>query len=64
MVGSTQPFPSILEPASVTLSVVIPAFNEEQRLPLMLDPALEFLMARSKADRCLGSPMAGGVGQG
>jgi len=51
VVGSTQPFPSILEPASVTLSVVIPAFNEEQRLPLMLDPALEFLMARSKADR-------------
>lgn len=32
----------------VDLSVVVPAYNEEQRLPLMLDEALAFLEARHK----------------
>ncbi|XP_063823151.1 dolichyl-phosphate beta-glucosyltransferase [Ostrinia nubilalis] len=39
-------FPSIEEPQSVNLSVVVPAYNEEERLPPMLDEALEFLEKR------------------
>ncbi|KAL0884203.1 hypothetical protein ABMA27_016206 [Loxostege sticticalis] len=39
-------FPSIEEPQSVNLTVVVPAYNEEERLPPMLDEALEFLEKR------------------
>ncbi|XP_028177362.1 dolichyl-phosphate beta-glucosyltransferase [Ostrinia furnacalis] len=39
-------FPSIEEPQSVNLSVVVPAYNEEERLPPMLDEALQFLEKR------------------
>ncbi|CAK1578704.1 unnamed protein product [Parnassius mnemosyne] len=41
-------FPSLNEPYSVNLSVVVPAYNEEERLPPMLDEALEFLENRIK----------------
>jgi hypothetical protein len=38
-----HPFPSIeRDPPSLTLTVVVPAYNEEERLHLMLDPALAF----------------------
>ncbi|XP_071452618.1 dolichyl-phosphate beta-glucosyltransferase [Hetaerina americana] len=39
-------FPSLDDPWSVHLSVVIPAYNEELRLPPMLEECLEFLSAR------------------
>ncbi|KAJ8727245.1 hypothetical protein PYW08_015642 [Mythimna loreyi] len=42
------PFPNIAEPHSVHLSVVVPAYNEEERLPPMLDEAIEFLESRVK----------------
>ncbi|PZC79081.1 hypothetical protein B5X24_HaOG216896 [Helicoverpa armigera] len=42
------PFPNIAEPSSVHLSVVVPAYNEEERLPPMLDEAIEFLENRVK----------------
>lgn len=48
---STEPFPTLYDNWSVHLSVVVPAYNEEQRLPLMLDECLEYLEQRSK-DRC------------
>jgi len=38
-----QPLPSLSEPASVQLSVVIPAFNESTRLPPMLRTTLTHL---------------------
>ncbi|XP_073967200.1 dolichyl-phosphate beta-glucosyltransferase-like [Choristoneura fumiferana] len=46
--GSRQKFPSIEEPHCLHLSVVVPAYNEEERLPPMLDEALEHLENRIK----------------
>jgi len=40
-------FPSLSEPPSVELSVIVPAYNERERLPKMLDECLEFLDGRS-----------------
>ncbi len=42
-------FPSLTERASVTLSVVIPAYNEKERLPVMLDECTQYLEARAKS---------------
>ncbi|RVE52274.1 hypothetical protein evm_003064 [Chilo suppressalis] len=36
-------FPSIDDPQSINLSIVVPAYNEEERLPAMLNEALQFL---------------------
>lgn len=44
--GETKDFPSLTDPASVNLSVIVPAYNEELRLPKMLDECLEFLEKR------------------
>lgn len=41
-------FPSIKSESSVYLSVVVPSYNEEERLPVMLDEALEYLDMRMK----------------
>jgi len=41
-------FPSLYGPASVYLSVVVPSYNEEERLSIMLDEALEYLHTRKK----------------
>ncbi|RKP08482.1 nucleotide-diphospho-sugar transferase [Thamnocephalis sphaerospora] len=43
------PLPDIADNASVTLSVVVPAYNEEERLPLMLDETVGFLDQRKKS---------------
>ncbi|RZF46084.1 hypothetical protein LSTR_LSTR004797 [Laodelphax striatellus] len=43
-----MPFPSIEEPWSVKLSVVVPAYDEEVRLPPMLDECFEFLEKRAR----------------
>ncbi|CAH1400616.1 unnamed protein product [Nezara viridula] len=42
------PFPSIKDPPTVSLSVIVPAYNEEERLPPMLDECLDFLEKRCK----------------
>ncbi|XP_012054991.1 PREDICTED: dolichyl-phosphate beta-glucosyltransferase [Atta cephalotes] len=44
-----EAFPSLYDPWSVQLSVIIPAYNEEQRLPPMLDECLEYLEERRKS---------------
>lgn len=44
-----EAFPSLHDPWSVYLSVIIPAYNEEQRLPPMLDECLAYLEERSKS---------------
>ncbi|KAL6265428.1 hypothetical protein P5V15_002225 [Pogonomyrmex californicus] len=48
-IGKKEAFPSLHDPWSVHLSVIIPAYNEEQRLPPMLDECLEYLEKRSKS---------------
>ena len=40
------PFPSLSDPATLTLSVIIPAYNEEERLPLMLEDCCDYLTIR------------------
>ncbi|GAU97940.1 hypothetical protein RvY_09158 [Ramazzottius varieornatus] len=44
-------FPSISDPATVSLSVIIPAYNEENRLPKMLEECIEYLHSRQKTNR-------------
>lgn len=46
--GEKELFPSLLDPSSRELSVVIPAYNEEFRMPVMLDEAMEYLENRQK----------------
>ena len=47
---SVELFPSILEKASIHLSVIVPSYNEEDRLPKMMDETLEFLEAKNGKD--------------
>ncbi|GAB0098872.1 Dolichyl-phosphate beta-glucosyltransferase [Sergentomyia squamirostris] len=46
--GEKHKFPSIDEEPSVELSVVVPAYNEEDRLGKMLDECLEYLLKKKK----------------
>ncbi|XP_033743428.1 dolichyl-phosphate beta-glucosyltransferase-like [Pecten maximus] len=41
-------FPSIHDPPSVDLTVVVPAYNEEERLPAMMNEAIDYLEERQK----------------
>ena len=45
----TKDFPSLTDPASVNLSVIVPAYNEELRLPKMLDECIDFLEKRESS---------------
>jgi len=47
--GSLLLFPSLQEKGTHDLTVVIPAFDEEKRLPPMLDECLEYLEDRRKS---------------
>jgi len=42
------PFAPISTPPSVYISLIVPAFNEKERLPLMLDDTLAYLKNRKK----------------
>jgi len=44
-----EEFPSLDSPGSVQLSVIVPAYNEELRLPKMLNECLEFLEKRNSS---------------
>ncbi|XP_065586317.1 dolichyl-phosphate beta-glucosyltransferase isoform X2 [Cyrtonyx montezumae] len=48
--GRKEPVPSIHDLPSKELSVVVPSYNEEERLPLMMDEALDYLEKRQKRD--------------
>jgi dolichyl-phosphate beta-glucosyltransferase len=48
--GKKSKFPAIADEPSVELSVIIPAYEEEKRLPVMLDECMEFLERKSKED--------------
>lgn len=45
------PFPSIKDAPTKYLSVIIPAYNEEERLPVMLDECLPYLEDRRKSSK-------------
>ncbi|CAH0560902.1 unnamed protein product [Brassicogethes aeneus] len=44
-------FPNLNDKSSVNLSVIVPAYNEEVRLPPMLDECTEFLEERCKTNK-------------
>ncbi|XP_038134727.1 dolichyl-phosphate beta-glucosyltransferase [Cyprinodon tularosa] len=46
--GERKPFPSLHDPFSRELTVVVPAYNEELRMPVMLDEAMQYLENRQK----------------
>ena len=45
----SSPFPSLSSPPSVTLSLIIPAYNEQERLDVMMDATLSYLRQRRVA---------------
>jgi len=45
----TARFPSVFERASLDLSIVVPAYNEEKRLPVMLRETVDYIQARKRA---------------
>ncbi|EZA50377.1 hypothetical protein DMN91_003914 [Ooceraea biroi] len=47
--ATKEAFPSLYDPWSVHLSIIVPAYNEEKRLPPMLDECLEHLEERTKS---------------
>ncbi|XP_042541749.1 dolichyl-phosphate beta-glucosyltransferase isoform X2 [Dipodomys spectabilis] len=48
--GQKETLPSIWDPPTKQLSVVVPSYNEEKRLPVMMDEALGYLEKRQKRD--------------
>ncbi|KFP08018.1 Dolichyl-phosphate beta-glucosyltransferase, partial [Calypte anna] len=48
--GRKELVPSIHDPPTKELSVIVPSYNEENRLPLMMDEALDYLEKRQKRD--------------
>lgn len=48
--GKKLPFPSITDKPSKSLTVVVPAYNEEKRLPVMLEESLTYLEKKTKKD--------------
>nr|XP_056704314.1 dolichyl-phosphate beta-glucosyltransferase [Euleptes europaea] len=48
--GKKEPVPSIHDPSTRDLSVVVPSYNEEERLPSMMDEALQYLEKRQMQD--------------
>ena len=54
--GAAVPFPTLAAPPSVYLSLIVPSYNEEERLPIMLDQTMAYLLCASLS--------AGGSGGG
>nr|SVE87579.1 EOG090X0BIY [Daphnia similis] len=45
-----QRFPSIEDESTIWLSVIVPAYNEEKRLPVMLEECLDYLEKKLKSN--------------
>lgn len=45
-----QRFPSIEDESTILLSVIVPAYNEEKRLPVMLEECLDYLEKKLNSD--------------
>lgn len=59
--SSEEKFPSIFDEPSVTLSVIVPAYNEEERLPIMLDQTIaQFEKKKSTVPRFTYEIIVGG----
>ncbi|XP_045422720.1 dolichyl-phosphate beta-glucosyltransferase isoform X3 [Lemur catta] len=48
--GQKETLPSIWDSPTKQLSIVVPSYNEEKRLPVMMDEALGYLEKRQKQD--------------
>ncbi|XP_071064242.1 dolichyl-phosphate beta-glucosyltransferase isoform X3 [Dasypus novemcinctus] len=48
--GQKETLPSIWDSPTKQLSVIVPSYNEEKRLPVMMDEALGYLEKRQKQD--------------
>eukprot|EP01114_Cavostelium_apophysatum_P018635 TRINITY_DN5813_c0_g1_i1.p1 TRINITY_DN5813_c0_g1~~TRINITY_DN5813_c0_g1_i1.p1 ORF type:complete len:315 (+),score=70.47 TRINITY_DN5813_c0_g1_i1:128-1072(+) len=48
--NAVKSFPSLFSPPSVELSVIVPSYNEEERLPIMLRECIEYLEKRTSKD--------------
>ncbi|CAH6779065.1 dolichyl-phosphate beta-glucosyltransferase isoform X1 [Phodopus roborovskii] len=48
--GQKETLPSIWDSPTKQLSVVVPSYNEEKRLPVMMDEAMNYLEKRQKQD--------------
>lgn len=48
--GEKKPFPPLSAAPAVYLSLVVPAYNEEKRMPAMLDETLAYLQQRCAED--------------
>lgn len=46
--GQKESFPNLCDPHSIDLTVVVPAYNEELRMPVMMDEALDYLENRQR----------------
>nr|XP_023996000.1 dolichyl-phosphate beta-glucosyltransferase [Salvelinus alpinus] len=59
--GEKEPFPSLHDPSSLELSVIVPAYNEELRMPVMMEEAMGYLENRQKQQPlCLLYEVCGG----
>lgn len=54
-------FPSVYDAPSVTVSVVVPAYNEEARIDVMMNAMLEVLNKEAKKSKCVGVVSRAGV---
>ncbi len=43
----------IRDPASKTLSLIVPAYNESIRMDPMMDPTQKLLSEKAKKDKCV-----------
>ncbi|KAK2720188.1 dolichyl-phosphate beta-glucosyltransferase-like isoform X2 [Artemia franciscana] len=50
LTNKKEKLPSLFDPPTKSLSVIVPAYNEEARLPVMLKECLEYLEMRTKSD--------------
>uniref|UniRef100_H2Z1V6 Dolichyl-phosphate beta-glucosyltransferase n=1 Tax=Ciona savignyi TaxID=51511 RepID=H2Z1V6_CIOSA len=46
--GSKDRFPSIMDEESVDLSIIVPSYNEEERLPVMMNETIDYLEEKCK----------------
>lgn len=50
-INDPKKFPSVFDPPELYLSLIVPAYNEEKRLPSMLEETVEYLTSRQVNDR-------------
>jgi len=49
--GTENAFPTIHTPPTKTLSIIVPAYNEEERIGIMLDETLDYCRERTKKEK-------------